>query len=408
MRAAGCRRLDRSPRRYRAGERHQLGPRRCRRPRSAASWLRCRCWNTPAGRPGRVEGLLKALRAQGRLGGMLEQHRIAGRQSRDDAVHRGEVGIVPGRDDEHQSQRFVADEPREARLRLAHAVGQRPWRHLQHVAGALLQAPDLAGALRDRPAHLPGDLGRQLVALRHQQARPPGPAPRSAARPGLPASAADACPGALQRRCHLGPGGKRTLDQDTAVDRRDGSLGLHCRFRVTPGKALRVRRTGSMVNGRHCGNSHSNRRCRASRWRGMRNRRRLRALVTLASVRGANGANGDVTMSGATRRCVLQHVGGAAIAGVGCLAGTHRATAQTAPSPRLRSEASTAAGAANLVIYRAAVRYMRSLPSTDRRSWAYQVSIHNNWCPHRNWYLLPWHREYLLALERHHPQSAHG
>jgi tyrosinase len=104
-------------------------------------------------------------------------------------------------------------------------------------------------------------------------------------------------------------------------------------------------------------------------------------------------------MSGATRRCVLQHVGGAAIAGVGCLAGTHRSTAQTASSPRVRSEASTAAGAANLVIYRAAVRYMRSLPSTDRRSWAYQVSIHNNWCPHRNWYLLPWHREYLLALE---------
>ena len=105
-------------------------------------------------------------------------------------------------------------------------------------------------------------------------------------------------------------------------------------------------------------------------------------------------------MFGATRRSVLGYVAGAAMAGVGGLTGAQQATAQTAPARRLRSEASTAAGAANLVIYRDAVRYMRTLPSTNRRSWAYQVSIHNNWCPHRNWLLLPWHREYLSALER--------
>ena len=106
-------------------------------------------------------------------------------------------------------------------------------------------------------------------------------------------------------------------------------------------------------------------------------------------------------MFGATRRSVLGYVAGAAMAGVG---GLYRSAAGHRPdgprSRRLRSEASTAAGAANLVIYRDAVRYMRTLPSANRRSWAYQVSIHNNWCPHRNWLLLPWHREYLLALER--------
>ena len=49
------------------------------------------------------------------------------------------------------------------------------------------------------------------------------------------------------------------------------------------------------------------------------------------------------------------------MAGVGGLTGAQQATAQTAPARRLRSEASTSAGAANLVIYRDAVRYMRTL-----------------------------------------------
>lgn len=104
-------------------------------------------------------------------------------------------------------------------------------------------------------------------------------------------------------------------------------------------------------------------------------------------------------MLGATRRGAFTYVAGAAMAGVGCLSGAQPVTAQTA-GKRVRRDVSTKTGAANLVIYRNAIRYMQSLASTDRRSWAYQVSIHNNWCPHRNWYLLPWHREYLLALER--------
>lgn len=53
-----------------------------------------------------------------------------------------------------------------------------------------------------------------------------------------------------------------------------------------------------------------------------------------------------------------------------------------------------------ILTYAAAVRYLRSLPSSDRRSWSNLTSIHIKWCTHQNWYLLPWHREYLLALER--------
>ena len=53
-----------------------------------------------------------------------------------------------------------------------------------------------------------------------------------------------------------------------------------------------------------------------------------------------------------------------------------------------------------ILTYATAVRYLRSLPTSDRRNWDRLSNIHSNLCPHQNWYLLPWHREYLLALER--------
>jgi len=43
---------------------------------------------------------------------------------------------------------------------------------------------------------------------------------------------------------------------------------------------------------------------------------------------------------------------------------------------------------------------MKNLPATDQRNWTNQASIHNNHCSHRNWYLLPWHRAYLLFFEK--------
>jgi tyrosinase len=50
--------------------------------------------------------------------------------------------------------------------------------------------------------------------------------------------------------------------------------------------------------------------------------------------------------------------------------------------------------------YREAVAAMKALPSTDLRSWQHQAEIHNNFCPHGNWFFLPWHRAYLYYFER--------
>ncbi|MEP7030221.1 MAG: tyrosinase family protein, partial [Pseudolabrys sp.] len=53
-----------------------------------------------------------------------------------------------------------------------------------------------------------------------------------------------------------------------------------------------------------------------------------------------------------------------------------------------------------LVSYRKAVAAMKALPASDPRNWTKQAQIHNNFCPHRNWFFLPWHRAYLVAFER--------
>jgi len=42
---------------------------------------------------------------------------------------------------------------------------------------------------------------------------------------------------------------------------------------------------------------------------------------------------------------------------------------------------------------------MKQRPATDPTSWHYQATIHNNFCPHSNWFFLPWHRAYLLKFE---------
>lgn len=50
--------------------------------------------------------------------------------------------------------------------------------------------------------------------------------------------------------------------------------------------------------------------------------------------------------------------------------------------------------------YRTAVKAMKALPLNDPRNWTRQAQIHQDFCPHGNWYFLPWHRAYLVAFER--------
>jgi tyrosinase len=49
--------------------------------------------------------------------------------------------------------------------------------------------------------------------------------------------------------------------------------------------------------------------------------------------------------------------------------------------------------------YAKAVDLMKKLPQNDPRNWTQQANIHNNFCPHQNWWFLPWHRPYLFYFE---------
>jgi len=53
----------------------------------------------------------------------------------------------------------------------------------------------------------------------------------------------------------------------------------------------------------------------------------------------------------------------------------------------------------DLAAYRRGVAAMKALPASDARNWLRFAEIHATYCPHGNWYFLPWHRAYLVALE---------
>jgi tyrosinase len=56
--------------------------------------------------------------------------------------------------------------------------------------------------------------------------------------------------------------------------------------------------------------------------------------------------------------------------------------------------------------YRDAVGILKQRPETEKISWAGLCAIHGTnpskykYCPHGNWYFLPWHRAYILMYER--------
>jgi tyrosinase len=53
-----------------------------------------------------------------------------------------------------------------------------------------------------------------------------------------------------------------------------------------------------------------------------------------------------------------------------------------------------------LVSYFRAVERMKALPASDPRNWNRIAQIHVDFCPHGNWFFLPWHRAYLVSFER--------
>jgi len=67
---------------------------------------------------------------------------------------------------------------------------------------------------------------------------------------------------------------------------------------------------------------------------------------------------------------------------------------------RIRKDVNTLGPAdPDLLAYRNAVEVMKARPASDPTSWAFQATIHNQFCPHQNWFFLPWHRAYILKFE---------
>jgi tyrosinase len=67
--------------------------------------------------------------------------------------------------------------------------------------------------------------------------------------------------------------------------------------------------------------------------------------------------------------------------------------------PTRRNIANLAPNDPIIQTYQDAVTKMQQLPSSDGRNWTKQAEIHQNHCPHGNWWFLPWHRAYLFNFE---------
>lgn len=106
----------------------------------------------------------------------------------------------------------------------------------------------------------------------------------------------------------------------------------------------------------------------------------------------------------ATRRDVLLH----GAIGVGIVSGAMSgvaALAQAAP-PKRRSLQGLAWNDPIVSTYRDAVGIMKNKAATDKFSWISLAKIHGydpdnyHFCPHGDWYFLPWHRGYTAMYER--------
>lgn len=103
-----------------------------------------------------------------------------------------------------------------------------------------------------------------------------------------------------------------------------------------------------------------------------------------------------------TRRHFLKTLGQATLIGItaSTLGGCEWILQQIRNRPMRRDLATLAASDPDIVTYQAAVAAMKALPSSDPRNWQRQADIHQNFCPHGNWFFLPWHRAYLLYFEQ--------
>ncbi|WP_408601968.1 tyrosinase family protein [Pseudomonas sp. PLMAX] len=81
------------------------------------------------------------------------------------------------------------------------------------------------------------------------------------------------------------------------------------------------------------------------------------------------------------------------------LSGNQSANAATASKNVRRDVTANVAGLDQVAAYERAVRLMKDREPNDPLSWESQAQIHQNHCPHGNWWFLPWHRAYLFHFE---------
>ena len=115
-------------------------------------------------------------------------------------------------------------------------------------------------------------------------------------------------------------------------------------------------------------------------------------------------------MKDVTRRMFIKQAGlvsGFTLLGSsGCTTGQTNSPNQPSPTPTgLKIRPNVTSLNSNhpvLEAYRAAVLKMREWSAqnpNDPRGWTAQANIHQNFCPHGNWFFLPWHRAYLHFFE---------
>jgi tyrosinase len=103
------------------------------------------------------------------------------------------------------------------------------------------------------------------------------------------------------------------------------------------------------------------------------------------------------------RRVFMIGAGGAALAGAVSPARVVAQVSGPNNPPRLavrRPVGEMQANDPTLASYRLAVERMKALPASDPRNWNRMAQIHVDFCPHGNWFFLPWHRAYLVSFER--------
>lgn len=106
-------------------------------------------------------------------------------------------------------------------------------------------------------------------------------------------------------------------------------------------------------------------------------------------------------ISSLSRRCFVKSViMSSALTTMNTVSASSVASQVLGRSPlKVRRSATDPSAADAVEKYREAVRAMKALPDSDIRSWGSLSRIHRDFCPHHNWYFLPWHRAYLVAFE---------